>query len=292
MNAPRGGARRAMWASLVVGLIVLGLKWLAWSLTGSVGLYSDALESIVNVAAALAGLVTVTIAARPADAGHPFGHAKAEYFSAGLEGALILVAAWSILRAAWERWASPAPVVDLLRGGAVSLAATTLNAALGGYLVVRGRALRSATLKADGVHVLTDVATSVGVLVGVGAARATGIAALDPIVAALVAVNIVWSGGRLVLDAVGGLMDESLPEDDLAAVTRAAETACDAGYVVEVQRTRRAGHATFVEVRLLVPPETTVRASHACCDRIEEAVSRVVEGTTTTVHVEPRVTAP
>ncbi len=279
-------ARRAMWASLVVGVVVLALKWLAFWLTGSVGLYSDALESVVNVVAAGAGLVTVTIAARPADAGHPFGHAKAEYFSAGLEGALVLVAAWSIARAAWERWASPAPIAEVLRGGLASGAATALNGALGVYLVSRGRALRSAAVRADGAHVLTDVATSAGVLLGVGAAHATGIGALDPLVAGLVAVNIVWSGGRLVLEAVGGLMDEALPEAEVAAVTAAARGACDDGHVVEV-RTRRAGHATFVEVRLVVPPETTVKASHACCDRIEAAVAEVVEGASTTVHVEP-----
>ncbi|MCC6649412.1 MAG: cation transporter [Polyangiaceae bacterium] len=276
-----------MWASLSVGVVVLGLKWLAWRLTGSVGLYSDALESIVNVVAALVGLVFVSVAARPADAGHPFGHAKAEYFAAGLEGALVLVAAWSLLRAAWERWASPAPVVDLWRGGAVSGLATALNGALGVYLVRRGRALRSPTLRADGAHVLTDVATSAGVLLGVGAARATGVLALDPLVAAFVAVNIVWSGGRLVVDAVGGLMDEALPEAELTAVERAARSACDSGYTADVLRTRRAGHATFVEVRLVVPPETSVRASHDCCDRIEAAIAEVAEGATTTVHVEP-----
>lgn len=281
------GARRAMWASLVVGVVVLGLKWLAWWLTGSVGLYSDALESVVNVVAAAAGIVTVTIAARPADAGHPFGHAKAEYFSAGLEGALILLAAWSIARAAWARWSSPAPLTELLRGGVVSGAATALNAGLGVYLVSRGRTLRSAVVRADGVHVLTDVATSAGVLLGVGAAHATGVSALDPLVALLVALNIVWSGGRLVLDAVGGLMDEALPDAEVAALTRAARGACDEGYVVEVQRTRRAGHATFVEVRLVVPPETSVQASHDCCDRIEAAVAQVVDGASTTVHVEP-----
>ena len=290
MSDARAGAKRAMAVSLVVGLVVLSLKWLAYAMTGSVGLYSDALESIVNSAAAIAGLVTVTIAARPADADHPFGHAKAEYFSAGLEGALIMVASWSIVRAAWERWASPAPVVDLFRGGAVSVLATALNAALAWYLVARGKALRSATLKADGAHVFTDVATSVGVLVGVAAARATGVLALDPIIAGLVALNIVWSGGKLVLDAIGGLMDEALPPDDVRAILRAAEAVCEPGYRVADLRTRRAAHATFVELRLVVPPETTVLASHACCDRIELAVAGVAEGATTTVHVEPEVT--
>lgn len=285
-SAP-SGARSAMFVSLLIGVLVLALKWLAYFLTGSVALYSDALESIVNIAAAGVGLVSVTIAARPPDDDHPFGHTKAEYFSAVVEGALIIVAAVSIIRAAVERFAAPMPILAAGVGSLISGAATGLNGLLGLYLLRRGKALRSPALRADGTHVLTDVVTSGGVLVGLGAAALTGFWLLDPIIAALVALNIVWSGWKLVRDAVGGLMDEAVSAEEAKRIDEAARAAMGPACALAELKTRRAAHTTFVEIRLEVSAETTVAEAHETCDRVEIAVAAAQPGAHVVIHVEP-----
>ncbi|MEI6415112.1 MAG: cation diffusion facilitator family transporter, partial [Pseudomonadota bacterium] len=204
--------------SLATGIAVLGLKFLAYYWTGSVALYSDALESFVNVAGALAALAALIVAIRPADSRHPYGHAKAEYFSAVFEGVLIVVAALTIIQESWPRLFHPQAVTGLDWGIAASILASTLNAALARYLVHQGDRLSSPALRADGLHIWSDVVTSVGVLIGIGLAVWTGWWLLDPLLAVLVALNILWVGGGLIRDSLGGLMDESLPEEDLTRV--------------------------------------------------------------------------
>lgn len=273
--------------SVFVGLVVLALKYTAYRLTGSVSLYSDALESIVNVVAAGAALISIRIAAQPPDLNHPFGHSKAEYFSAALEGGLILFAAVEIVRAAWQRFLEPLALTDLNVGLGVALLATVLNAAMAGFLVWHGKEQRSPALVADGKHLWTDVATTVGVLMGVGLAMLTGWWILDPLLAMLVAVNIVWVGLRMVRDSLGGLMDESLPAGTMATIQHVITDHMEGALEVHALRSRRAGRHTFVEFHLVVPGTMSVSASHAICDRLEEALHHAIPGSVVTIHTEP-----
>jgi cation diffusion facilitator family transporter len=273
--------------SVVVALLVLALKIAAWWLTGSVALFADALESVVNVAAAGAALVAVRLAAIPADANHPYGHHKAEYFSAVLEGALILVAALVILNEAWSAFAEPHPPSLTPFAASVALLATAINGAWCWWLFRRGRALRSPALLADARHLFSDVVTSLGVLIGVSLALATGLFWLDPLLAALTAVNILLSGARLVRESVGGLMDEAVPEETQqkirATLARMAEGAIEAHDI----RARHSGRFTFIEFHLVVPAAMTVEAAHAICDRIEAALKGELGDAVITIHVEP-----
>lgn len=284
---------RALSLSLVVAGVVFGLKWLAYAITGSVALYSDALESIVNIVAAGTALVAVLVSRRPADSNHPFGHTKAEYFSAVLEGVLIVLAALAIVREAWPKLFTPQPVEGLGTGLLVSLGASGINAALGWFLVSRGRKARSPAVVADGRHILADVLTSVGVLLGIGLAWLSGWWVLDPLLAMAVAINILWVGWRLVRDSVGGLMDESVSELELSgirnALHRALEGLAAEGKVLEIHdlRTRRAGPRTFVEFHLVVPGQTSVEQAHQICDRLESTLQASLDGIATTIHVEP-----
>jgi len=279
--------------SVVVGLMVFGLKWLAYRFTGSVALYSDALESIVNIFAALVVLITVRVSRRPADINHPFGHTKAEYFSAVLEGVLIVLAALTIVNQAWRKLFAPEALPGLGAGLAVSLLASSLNAGLAWFLIQNGRRRRSPALVADGQHILTDVITSVGVLLGVGLAWLTGFWVLDPLLAIGVAINILWVGWRLVRDSVGGLMDESVPEGEMLHIRDSlAETLsgfAQDGRVLEVHdlRTRRAGIRTFVEFHLVVPGAMPVEQAHRICDQIETDLKIVMDDVQITIHVEP-----
>jgi len=284
---------RALTLSLVVAGVVFSLKWLAYALTGSVAFYSDALESIINIVAAGAALIAVLVSRRPADSNHPYGHTKAEYFSAVLEGVLIVLAALAIVREAWPKLLTPEPITELGTGMLVSLAASGLNAALGWFLIRSGRKARSPAVVANGQHILTDVLTSVGVLVGIGLAWLSGWWVLDPLLAIAVAINILWVGWRLVRDSVGGLMDEAIPEQELtdirSSLNYALEGLASDGKVLEVHdlRTRRAGPNTFVEFHLVVPGATTVEQAHQICDRLENALRASLEGVRTTIHVEP-----
>ncbi|KOX90924.1 Ferrous-iron efflux pump FieF [Thermus aquaticus] len=281
-------AERAAWTSLLVALLVLGLKALAYRLTGSVALLSDALESTVNVVAALLALFAIRFAARPPDATHPFGHTKAEYLSAVLEGVFILLAAFFIAKEALPRLLHPTPLEDLGPGLVVSLLASTLNGLLAYRLISLGKALRSPALAADGYHVLSDVLTSLGVLLGVGLAWATGFWALDPLLALLVAANILYMGFRLVRESLGGLLDEGLSPEEVARIQALIARELS-GKALEVHdlKTRKAGHRAFLEFHLVVPGSLTVAEAHALCDRLEKALEAEIPGLSVTIHVEP-----
>ncbi len=275
--------------SLIVGLIVLALKALAWALTGSLALMSDALESLVNLATALAVIVALRVARRPADDNHPFGHHKAEFFSAVLEGVLIVIAALFILREAYDGFQAPRAMDAPLLGMAINMAAGTINAIWALALIRNGRRYRSPALVADGKHLMTDVVSSVGVLFGVGLALATGWLWLDPAMAVLVAVNILWSGSMVIKASLSGLMDEAVSEAELATIRLVIETAAsdDAALQAHDLRTRHAGPVTFIEFHLVMPGATTVEAAHDLCDRIEAALMAALPGARVTIHVEP-----
>ncbi|GJD93081.1 cation diffusion facilitator family transporter [Methylobacterium iners] len=279
--------QKAALASAAIGAGVTGLKFTAWWLTGSLALYSDALESIINVVAAIFAFAALRIAAQPADAEHPYGHHKAEFFSAVVEGALIIVAALLILREAFEGVLAPQPLDAPLLGVAVNALATAINLAWASFLLRRGRAWSSPALVADARHVIADVVTSGGVLLGVALVAATGVLILDPIIAGLVALNIVWSGWVMVRDSVSGLMDKAAPPE-MAGRIRALISDHGAGALeAHDVRTRHAGQATFIDFHLVVPGEMTVKESHDICDRLEAAIEGEIQGAVVVIHVEP-----
>ncbi len=281
-------AERAARLSLLVALWVLGLKSLAYLLTGSVALLSDALESTVNVAAALLALLAIRFAQRPPDETHPFGHSKAEYFSAVLEGVLVVLAALLIAKESLPRLLHPRPLGDLGPGLLVSLLASLINGLLAWHLLRQGRRLRSPALTADGYHVLSDVLTSLGVLAGVSLAWATGLWVLDPLLALLVAGNILLMGFRLVRQSVGGLMDEGLSPEEVGRIQRTIAEALG-GRALEVHdlKTRKAGNRAFLEFHLVVPGSMTVEEAHRLCDELERALAESFPGLAVTIHVEP-----
>lgn len=273
--------------SIIVAFIVMGIKYLAYLKTGSVALYSDALESIVNVVTALAALVAIRIGMRPPDANHPFGHHKAEYLSAVLEGALIVIAALMILREAYTAFLSPRQLTEPAVGLAINGAATALNAAWAMLLMSRGRVWGSLALVADGKHLMTDVVTSVGVFVGLVLATLTGWAILDPLLACAVAVNILWTGYGLAKESMSGLLDERA-SPDIEKRIRAAIAANGAGALEAHDiRTRHAGRMTFIEFHLVVPGTMTVADAHAICDRLEDAIEAELIDADVIIHVEP-----
>ena len=273
--------------SLLVGSLVLGLKGLAWWITGSVALLSDALESTVNLATAFAALVAIRVAARPADASHPYGHHKAEYFSAVLEGVMIIVAAVFILREAYAGLVGPHAIDAPIDGVLVNGLATALNGLWAWVLVRQGRRLKSPALVADGRHLWTDVVTSFGVAGGILLAAATGWWLLDPLMAALVALHILWSGSRVVKESLSGLMDEAVPEDTLARIRDVISREASGAVEAHDLRTRQAGRATFVEFHLVVPGDMTVFDAHEICDRVEAAMATAVPDARVTIHLEP-----
>ena len=279
--------RRMAAGSIVVALCVMGLKYKAYLATGSVALYSDALESIVNVTTAVAALWAVVYADRPADSNHPFGHHKAEYFSAVLSGALIIVAAFLILHQAWHAYRHPQALTAALHGVLYNGLATILNAGWAGLLVVKGRAWRSPALAADGWHVLTDVVTSIALLTGFLLMIWTGWQVLDPATAVLAAVAILWSGWGVVRQSFSGLMDEAVTADILAEIQRVIAAEGRGALQAHDLRTRHAGRATFIEFHLVVDGDMTVRTSHEICDRIEAALRAKIDGARVTIHVEP-----
>ena len=273
--------------SLILGLVVLGLKLLAWQMTGSIALLSDALESIVNVATALAALAAIRVAALPADANHPYGHHKAELFSAILEGVMIILAAILILRAAWYGLQQAIPLTAPLQGLLVNGAASVLNGIWCWVLIHHGRRHRSPALVADGRHLMLDVVSSVGVTFGVLIAIQTGWVWLDPAMAALVAVNILWGGWKVMQESMSGLLDESLSQEVLIRVRSVIALESVGAVEAHDLRTRSAGAATFIEFHLVVPGTITVTAAHAMCDRVEAALKTLVPGCVVTIHVEP-----
>ena len=278
---------RFAWLSIAAALATMALKGAAYLITGSVGLLSDALESLVNLAGALMALAMLSVASRPPDADHAYGHGKAEYFSAGAEGALIVIAALSIAVAAVERLLNPRPLERLGLGLAVSVVAALLNLAVALVLMRAARTHRSATLQANSHHLLTDVWTTAGVLVGVGLVAVTGWLALDPIVALIVAVNIVWTGGRILRDSVAGLMDAALPEVEQEVLHGLLGRYAAEGVEYHALRTRRAGAHRFVSVHVLVPPEWSVQQGHDLLERIEAEIRRALPPVTVLTHLEP-----
>ena len=273
--------------SIVVGLVVLALKLLAWRMTGSIALLSDALESTVNVATAFAALIAIRVAALPADANHPYGHTKAEFFSAILEGVMIIIAALLILREAWHGFTDPRPLDAPLSGLAINVAASILNGIWCWVLISQGRKRRSPALVADGKHLLSDVVSSVGVTFGVLVAIETGWAVLDPGMAALVALNILWSGWKVIRESMSGLMDESLSTETLATVRDIISREAVGAVEAHDLRTRHAGQAIFIEFHLVVPGDLSVREAHDMCDRVEAAIKAAVQDVIVTIHVEP-----
>jgi cation diffusion facilitator family transporter len=273
--------------SLVVGLVVLGLKFLAWYFTGSIALYSDALESIVNVVTAIAALIAVRLSRRPADAAMPYGYHKAEYFSAVLVGVMIIVAAILILREAYFGFLEPKLPDAPMEGIAISVGATLLNVGWAQYLRRYGKKVRSPALVADAKHLMTDVVSTVGVIVGLALVYATGIAALDAVLAALVAINILWSGWGVVRDSVGGLMDVAVPPETQKTIRDVIAQSADGALEAHDIRTRQAGKLTFIDFHLVVPGAMTVDNAHSICDAIEAKLREAVEDVQITIHVEP-----
>lgn len=267
--------------------MVLGLKYLAYHLTGSVALLSDAIESIVNVVTAVVALLAIRWSAKPADDEHPYGHHKAEYFSAVVEGVLIIVAALSILREAYFGFLAPKLLETPWQGLAVNALAGFINAGWAWLLISRGRHLKSPALVADGRHLFTDVISSVGVVGGVGVAAISGWAILDPALAAAVALNILWSGWGLMRESVSGLMDEAIAPKTLARIREIISTKAEGAIEAHDLRSRHAGRMTFIDFHLVVDGSTTVSIAHDICDRLERAIKQEIGDALITIHVEP-----
>lgn len=282
------GLERYAWLSVAAALATIALKALAWHLTGSVGLLSDALESLVNLAAALLALSMLRLAAAPPDEGHQYGHTKAEYFSAGIEGALIVLAAVGIVFAAWPRLIAPQPLDAPILGLALTVAASGINFAVGLILIRAGRRHHSITLEADGRHLLTDVWTSAGVIAGVALVYITGWLRLDPLVALAVAVYIVWTGVGLMRRSVSGLLDAAISREDQNEIRKLfREYSHRYRVAFHALRTRQAGARRFVSFHLLVPDAWTVAHAHRLCEEIEERIRSMVPNASVFIHVEP-----
>jgi cation diffusion facilitator family transporter len=274
-------------ASIAVAIAVMAIKYFAYMRTGSVALYSDALESIVNVVTAIVALIAVSIGARPADRDHQFGHHKAEYISAVLEGALIIIAAFLILSEAADALIHPRRLSQPLEGIAINAIATALNGGWSWFLISRGRSRRSPALVADGWHLFSDVATSLGVLAGLLLAAASGLAILDPLLAAAVALHILWIGWGMIRGSASGLMDEAVTAEVSAEIRRVIAVNAMGALQIHDLRTRIAGPVTFIEFHLVVPGGMTVAMSHEICDRLEAALEQAIEGAEVVIHVEP-----
>jgi cation diffusion facilitator family transporter len=285
MNAP--SLKRFAWLSIGTALTTILLKGFAWWMTGSVGLLSDALESVVNLAGAIMALAMITVAEQPADDHHTYGHGKAEYFSAGFEGLLILLAAIGISVTAIERLLHLHPLEQVGIGLAVSAVASVVNLLTARILLAAGRTQRSLTLEADAHHLLTDVWTSVGVIAGVGAVALTGWLWLDPVLALLVAANIVWTGWKLVYRSTQGLMDVALPHAEHALVVAILTRYREQGIDYHALRTRESGARRFVELHVLVPGHWSIQQGHELVERLENDIRQTLPHTTVLTHLEP-----
>jgi cation diffusion facilitator family transporter len=285
-NTNRAFLTRFAWISIGAAIITIALKTVAYYLTGSVGLFSDALESLVNLVGGIMALAMLTIAARPADEDHAYGHSKAEYFSSGVEGSLILVAALSIAIAAVQRLFNPQALEQVGVGLSVSVVASLVNLGVALLLLRVGKKNHSITLEANAHHLLTDVWTSVGVLAGVGAVALTGWGWLDPVVAMLVAANIVWTGTHIVWRSISGLMDLALPAADVATIRGVLDTYQNDGVQFHALLTRQAGARKFVSVHVLVPGEWTVHHGHDLLERIEQDIRGALPNSSIFTHLE------
>ncbi|APT56432.1 cation diffusion facilitator family transporter [Roseomonas gilardii] len=278
---------RTAWTSLAVGLFVLSLKGTAWWLTGSTAFFAEMLETVVNVAAASAALMAVRYSAMPADDNHPYGHAKAEYFSAVLEGALIVVAATLILQEVWAAWQNPRAPDQPVIGLVLSSAAAAVNVVWATILRRRGKRLGSPALVADSHYLMADVVTSVGVVIGVFLVTVTGLLWLDPLMAGVTAVMILFSGLRLLRESVGGLMDEAAPPELVAQIREHVSANATGALEAHDLRTRRAGRFTFIDFHLVVPGGMSVDEAHGICDRIEGTLKQELGSVVISIHVEP-----
>jgi len=278
---------RYAWLSVAAALVTMALKGVAAWLTGSMGLLSDAAESLVNLAAALVALYSLRIAAREPDEKHPFGYSKAEYFSSGVEGTLIMLAALAIVAAAIPRLIAPREIMHFDTGIFVSLVAAAVNLGVALVLLGAGKRHDSIALEADAHHLLTDVWTSIGVVAGVGATVLTGWLMLDPLIAVAVALHITWTGAKVLRRSVLGLMDRALPEPDLERIRQILEPYQVRGIEYHALRTRRAGRVRMVEMHVLVPGEMTVREGHRVADEIEDAIRAALPGSAVLTHLEP-----
>lgn len=284
---PDGLVQRLAFWGIPLSVGVMGLKLAAWWVTGSVALLSDGLESTVNVIAAVIAYVVIRYAQKPADQDHPYGHHKAEYLSAVVEGVLIVVAALLIVREAVGHLAEPMPMDAPVLGLAINFVAAAINLVWAMTLVRVGRSHRSPALLADGQHILSDVVTSAGVFVGLLLAIVTGYAILDPLLAILVAINILWQGWKVIASSVDGLMDKAVEPVEEEAIKAAISGNSEGSLGVHYLRTRRAGAVTFVGFDLVVPATMAVGEAHEICDRLEAAVREVQPGARVTIHVEP-----
>lgn len=275
------------WVSIGAALLTIALKTAAYFLTGSVGLLSDALESLVNLVGGLMALAMLTIAARPADEDHAYGHSKAEYFSSGVEGTLILIAAASIMLAAVPRLFDPQPLEQAGLGLGVSAAASVINLVAALVLLKAGKRHNSITLEANAHHLLTDVWTSIGVLTGVGIVTFTGWQILDPIVALLVAANIIWAGVGIVRKSVLGLMDTALPQQEQETLKKILDIYTQDGVKYHAFRTRQSGARRFVSLHVLVPDGWTVLQGHQLLEKIEADLRNAIPALTVFTHLEP-----
>ncbi|MEW5701826.1 MAG: cation diffusion facilitator family transporter [Candidatus Zixiibacteriota bacterium] len=280
-------ARTYAYLSVAASILTLALKLVAYWLTGSVGLLSDAAESLINLAAALVAVWALTVAGRPPDAKHAYGHSKAEYFASATEGLLILLAAVGIGATAWERLLHPQPLVNVWTGLAISGAAAVINGTVAVMLLRAGRRLRSITLAADAHHLLTDVWTTGGVLIAVGLVRVTGWFILDPLVAIIVAVNIVWTGLRLLRDTAEGVLDTAISEPDQQVIAEILEPYRVEGVAFHALRTRVAGQRRFIALHILVPGDWTVQRGHALCEEVEAKIVAALPKSTVDTHLEP-----
>jgi cation diffusion facilitator family transporter len=285
-TSDRAFLKRYAVLSIAAAIATIGLKTLAFLFTGSVGLLSDAMESLVNLAGALMAFAMLTIAARPADEEHSYGHSKAEYFSSGVEGTLILVAAISIAVTAIGRLISPQSLEQIGIGLGISVVASLVNLAVASILMKAGKRFESITLEADARHLMTDVWTSAGVVVGVGAVALTGWQRLDPIIAILVAANIVRSGVGIVRRSVLGLMDTALPAEDQERVRKILAAHLESGIQYHALRSRQAGARRFVSMHIIVPGNWTVHQGHQLLEKVEAEVREALHGVTVFTHLE------
>ena len=286
-NVKMTSLKRYAWLSIATALVTIVLKGLAWWMTDSVGLLSDALESTVNLAGAIMALAMISIAELPADDHHTYGHGKAEYFSAGFEGLLILLAAIGIGVTAISRLLDPQPLEHVGIGLTVSVVASLVNLFTARVLLVAGKKNRSLTLEADAHHLMTDVWTSVGVILGVGAVALSGYQWLDPVLALLVAANIVWTGWKLLYRSMQGLMDVALPPAEHALVVGVLDTYREQGIDYHALRTRESGARRFVEVHILMPGEWSIQKGHELVEQLEGDIRQALPQTSVLTHLEP-----
>ena len=280
--------KKFIYLSIFAAVMTISLKGMAFRLTGSVGLLSDALESCVNLLAALIALIVLTVAEKPADDEHAFGHAKAEYFSSAIEGGLIILAAFSIVWSAYPRLLNPLPLENVGFGLMISLAASLINLVVGLVLLREGKKSHSITLEADGKHLMTDVWTSVGVLAAIGLVKLTGWLILDPIIAMLVALNIVWTGYRLMHQSARGLIDTAISNEERRQIERIFDPYRETGIAFHSLMTRQAGQRKFISVHILVPGEWTVKRGHDLLEIIEKQIrANFPFPVTVFTHLEP-----